>query len=225
MVNPNTNQAQPFLINQAQIPHGEIKPLHLAATDTVALGDTYYSDGTNFIRLPVGANGSIPYISGGIPVYLSQGTSGQVLTSDGAGGLSYTTLPTPPIGISGSGVVVCTVNTTVNSGVATDITGATVTFTPSAASYMMVTASFDISVGTAGELFLGYLTVDGSQQSAVATFFAAANNDRKTVIQTWRVSLSVASHTIKLQGIRNSGAGSATYNADHTRFTYILFNQ
>jgi len=69
MVNPNTNQAQPFLINQAQIPHGEIKPLHLAATDTVANGDMYYSDGTNFVRLPAGSNGQVVTLANGVPSY------------------------------------------------------------------------------------------------------------------------------------------------------------
>lgn len=199
---PNQNLPNYYVLSQNIAP-GAINQQHLLPSP-VAKGDIYYGrDGVHFARLPIGTTGQVLTVAGGIPTYAT---------------------PATVIGIAGSGVVVCTVNTTIN-GAATDITGATVTFTPTVASYMLVTASFDIAANTAGDVYLGSLVVDGVAQSALATFDAASNSDRKTVMQTWRVSLTVASHTIKLQGTRNSGSGSATYNADHTRFTYLLFSQ
>jgi hypothetical protein len=127
--------------------------------------------------------------------------------------------------ITASGNVRATANTTVNSGSDTDITGASLSITPSAASYMIITAVYDIDVATNGDVFLGYLDVDGTNQTPVAVLDAVANGDRKTVAQTWRISLTAAAHTIKLQGARASGSGSATYNQDHTGFTYFIFNQ
>lgn len=83
------------LIHESQIPSGEIKPTHLAATPIQASGDIYYSDGSKFVRLPAGANGSVAIISSGLPSYLAPGTNGQVITI-AAGAPTYATPAATP---------------------------------------------------------------------------------------------------------------------------------
>lgn len=61
--------AIPQMIHQSMIPNGEIKPRHLAATSTMTKGDLYYSDGTNFVRIPAGTNGQTLKMVGGIPTW------------------------------------------------------------------------------------------------------------------------------------------------------------
>ncbi len=121
-----------------------------------------------------------------------------------------------------AGQVVCSVNTTVNSASDTDITGATLAITPTVSSKLLVWATFDIGSGALNDVYVGYLDVDGVNQTRSAILEATSATDRKTVHQSWVVSLTAAAHTVKLQGARASGAGSATYNANHTGFTYML---
>ncbi len=71
-MNPKNNQQnqkpqRQGLIHESQIPPGEIKPQHLAATATMAKGDLYYSDGSKFIRLPIGTNGQTLKVVNGLP--------------------------------------------------------------------------------------------------------------------------------------------------------------
>ena len=73
----NNTQVTPFLLQPAQFPSGILQARMLAATPTQAYGDLYYSDGTNFIRLPAG-------------------TSGQVLTAGADGLLTWATPAAPP---------------------------------------------------------------------------------------------------------------------------------
>lgn len=119
-----------------------------------------------------------------------------------------------------------TVDTTINSGTPADITGATVTFTVLVASYLWVMASFDIDPATINNIFVGYLNVDGANQTQqVVKGAPTAGNNRAVCAQSWLISLAAGSHTIKLQGSRASGAGSATFAKPHTGFTYMLVAQ
>lgn len=79
VVTPDSQSTQGYLISSNQIQPGTITPLMLAATPTVANGDTYYSNGTTFERLPAGSEGSIQTIINGIPAFIPPGTNGQVL--------------------------------------------------------------------------------------------------------------------------------------------------
>lgn len=116
-----------------------------------------------------------------------------------------------------------------------DVTGATKTFTPDVACYAIVTAVFDFDVGSIGDgetaFGQGTLVVDGTPQTPVATH-GGSNNlggdlaTRSTTSQVYRVALSVASHTLKLQAKKvESGSTVVTCEADNTRFLYQLVAQ
>ena len=176
--------------------------------------------GTPVINVGSDATGDLYYRNGGTYARLPIGTANHVLTSNG-------TVPSwaAANALTDSGIVAGTTNIAVSSSAETDISGATLSITPSVASYMIVQGVFDIEATTTGDVILGYLDVDGANETAAATFKSAGTNDRKSVAQTWRLSLTAAAHTIKMQGTRNSGSGTATFNAVHTRFSYMVFNQ
>lgn len=117
----------------------------------------------------------------------------------------------------------CTTDTAINSGAETDITGATITLTPAIASMALVLGTFDIDGGTAVDIFVGLLDVDGTNEGAAVVYgVPTAGGDRKSLCQHWIVPLTAASHTLKLQAYRASGTGSATVVATHTKLTVIL---
>lgn len=96
VVSPSNQSTQGYLIDGKQIPQGTITPLMLAATPTIANGDTYYSNGSTFVRLPIGSNGSLPIVSGGIPAFLNPGTNGQLLeVVNGTPAWATVTTPVP----------------------------------------------------------------------------------------------------------------------------------
>lgn len=118
----------------------------------------------------------------------------------------------------------CSGDTTINSGSDTDITGATATFTPAIASYAIVLGVFDFKTNsTANDLFSGLLDVDGSNQSAIATWKVPTSGGQGTIPQLWLVSLSAVSHTLKLQALRVSGSGSSVVAATNSHLTIFLY--
>lgn len=119
-----------------------------------------------------------------------------------------------------------------------DVAGATVTFTPSVASYALVWATFDLQAvdGVAsGSAYVmeayGTLTVDGVAQTKQAELrnlsqgTSAVDADiRGTVSQVYRVALDTTSHTLKLQAKQNLGVSGTCY-AVGTQFLYMLVAQ
>lgn len=95
------------------------------------------------------------------------------------------------------------------STTATDIAGATITYTPPVAEVVFVTGVFDFNVTTvANTIAIGYLLVDGSAQTATAAFKVDGGTvARGTVTQTWVISLSAAAHTLKLQAAKSASGG------------------
>jgi|ERR1700722_10484754 len=67
VVLPSSQNTQGYLLNGNQVPNGMITPLMLAATATIANGDTYYSNGSVFVRLPAGTEGQVATITSGVP--------------------------------------------------------------------------------------------------------------------------------------------------------------
>ncbi len=87
VVMPASKQTQGYLISSNQILPGTIKPLMLAATPVIANGDTYYSNGTTFVRLPIGATGTHLVVSSGVPAWsTNNGYSGTITTAKLTGG-------------------------------------------------------------------------------------------------------------------------------------------
>lgn len=112
---------------------------------------------------------------------------------------------------------------TLNSTSYADITGCTTTFTPDIACYAKVTAYVDFrTAGAANDVFQVDLDVDGSNQTPAVFFGVPTSGGRFVLSQFWLVSLSAASHTLKLEGKRLSGSNSVVVEADNTRLVVEL---
>lgn len=109
----------------------------------------------------------------------------------------------------------------------TDITGATVTFTPDVDSRALVTAQFMYgcsAFASVGHFFVGSLHVNGVEQAGTVQGSATAASFRNTLTGTWVVPLTAGTeYTIKLRA--KTGDVATTYNAiasGTTCFTYLL---
>jgi hypothetical protein len=116
------------------------------------------------------------------------------------------------------------------SGALQNVPNCTVTFTLDVASIVVVTGIFsfngDATVdANAGDLALGVLDVDGATQTPAAICKFTGASDRKTVMQKWRVPLTAASHTIKLQAINNNLATRGQVDQTHTCMEYEVTAQ
>lgn len=134
--------------------------------------------------------------------------AGQVLTADD---LNQSVRGAAQARASGA----LTVTTTV-----ADAPGATITVTTTEANAVaFVTGVFDVS-NAGNDVFVGALVVDGATQSGQAI---ASGADRKTVSQTWIVTLATAgSHTLKLQANKAGSTASVTLNSTHTTITALV---
>lgn len=107
--------------------------------------------------------------------------------------------------------VACSVNTSLTSTSAVDITGATYTFTPDVDMRLFVTVTFDAQCtlfGSIGHALFGWLVVNGVQQSPLCVSGFSALNDRRSIVRAWSISLkSGTAYTVKLQGA-TSNVGS-----------------
>lgn len=118
-----------------------------------------------------------------------------------------------------------------------DVPGATVTFSPAVASVAFVTAvvyyAFSTASSTIDQVALTRLVVDGVAQSALAVGAVEAKFDNTgpspnvgfTATQTWPITLTAASHTLKLQSSSSSLNGTTTVQSGYTTLSYILFSQ
>lgn len=114
-------------------------------------------------------------------------------------------------------------------------TSQVIDLTSGVASYALIAASFDAAVvnGIAGTA-LNFdahcaLNVDAARQAAqlnfgnTGTYSSGAARVRTTLSGLWLVSLSVASHTIKLQASIDTAGYSMTVYQTHTKWSYVLF--
>ncbi len=115
------------------------------------------------------------------------------------------------------------------STTATDITGATVTFTTVNDDVdVLIIGTFDAQCNTVSgsTVIQGFCVVDGgAAESGVALFLATASAQRATVVQTWKVTLAAAgSHTIKLQGNKTAAVGTYTIVQTHTKISVLVLD-
>lgn len=106
----------------------------------------------------------------------------------------------------------------------TDVTGASVTVTLTRTMNYIAWGVFDgeAVIGSSTTLAIGYLAVDGSQQTEQAIFRALTNGERDTVSQVWSGTLAAGSHTLKLQGW-SAGSSQFRFNQTHTTLTILWF--
>lgn len=108
-----------------------------------------------------------------------------------------------------------------------DIVGATVTLTTTGANAIYIAvASFDafLSAAGAGVAFLGHLIIDGvAHPDGGALFTQQTTGDRATISGTWMGTLaSAGSHTLKLQGRKDTASGTLQFIGNSTMFTLIV---
>lgn len=117
----------------------------------------------------------------------------------------------------------CSSPTNITSTSATDITGATVTFTPKSDCRIQVTAFFDVSETSAGSsVFVGELDVNGAAQSAGVIFDPVTSGVRATIGQVWNLTLSGGtSYTIKLVGRVNVSGSTFQVANQHSGFSIV----
>lgn len=119
----------------------------------------------------------------------------------------------------------CTSPVNLTTTSATDITGATVTFTTSKDD-VEVTAVMLIDItngGTGWSVASAWLDVDGVDEAALAV--ADESAVRGTVGQAYSFTLATAgSHTIKMQGRVEVASGTAIVTATHTGFVATVYD-
>jgi hypothetical protein len=133
------------------------------------------------------------------------------------------------LGLTG-GVISSSSNLTLTTSHA-DISGATVTLTPDVAAYMWVIGTWQFTINTDSTSLstcFGRLLLDGADQGGPAVQVDNGNAVNVGLIATgvtlYRLSLSVASHTIKMQARKNS-TDTCTANAGGCQFMYLLTAQ
>lgn len=108
-----------------------------------------------------------------------------------------------------------------------DVTGATITFSTTAANAIYVaTACFDFEATTAAVTVMqGRLSVDAAVQTEEALLDGSISSDqRATVYQQWRGTLaSSGSHTIKLVALKSLNVGVMRVNHIHTTLTVVIY--
>lgn len=117
----------------------------------------------------------------------------------------------------------CSTNTAITATTNADITGATVTFDCPSDRDVIVTAAFDVNCTafTSTTAFSGALIVDGSAATGVAVLTITANGQRATIANTWKVTLTAGSHTLKLQGRVSAATLTATVTANNSGLTIV----
>lgn len=118
-----------------------------------------------------------------------------------------------------SGSVFTTVNSSA-TGTIIDVTGATVTVTPPFNSFALVNTSFDFQLA-AGDLAVGYLNVNGTDQGPQAIF----QGTRGTIGQSYCVSLASGTATTLKLRFNRAGTGVAVAGSNHTGFNYFLVSR
>lgn len=110
--------------------------------------------------------------------------------------------------------------------------GPTATFTPAAAAIAIVEAVFLFEVapvaGVSNGQLQGRLAVDGVGQAEYAELFCdrSDNKARATVSQIYRIPLTAASHSLRLQHNYVSGANNGgKFNISNTGFSWWLLAQ
>ena len=125
------------------------------------------------------------------------------------------------------GVVLSTIDLTLQNGTYADVPGATITLTPAVPSTIVVIATFDMDTPGSGYAGNGKINIDGADQTPTAILGAGATAlsfNRGSAVTMIQANLTAASHTIKLRA-QNSGSPSGIVRAPHTHFFYILFSQ
>jgi hypothetical protein len=122
------------------------------------------------------------------------------------------------------GQVVSTTDTSVGATPA-DINGATVTLSVTVASVITVNAIFGVKC-VSQNFFSGLILIDGTSVGIPASCEPPATNYGASYPATCCVNLAVGSHTIKLQGVRQTGSDSATFiGTGNCGFTYSIVSQ
>jgi hypothetical protein len=121
----------------------------------------------------------------------------------------------------------CTTLVNLTSSTVVDITGATFTFTTTATAAtcnVSVTFDFQCNTASAGNIAIGFLNVDGTDQTRQVLFDMNSAGARDTVAQHYQFTVGAGTHTIKLRGGLLATAGATAVNTNHTNVNMICFD-
>jgi hypothetical protein len=96
-------------VYQQDIVPGAIKPKHLTPSTTQAKGDTYYSDGTNFIKTAIGSASQVLTVTGSVPTWKTPNISNQFPTVTAVSGT------TPTLTCTGNNNIIFTITLSGNT--------------------------------------------------------------------------------------------------------------
>jgi hypothetical protein len=122
---------------------------------------------------------------------------------------------------------VCTTLMNLTSSTEVDVTGATFTFTTTATAAtcnVSVTFDFQCNTASAGNIAIGSLNVDGTDQPRQALFDMNSAGARDTVAQHYQFTVAAGNHTIKLRAALLATAGSTAVGTNHTNVNLICFD-
>lgn len=92
------------------------------------------------------------------------------------------------------------------------------------AGHYLITASFyfvGLGAGDINQNLVGYLSADGTEQTAVATLTAATANCGSTNSQQWTYLPATAGKIVKLRGAKTGGTGASIISTAHTSISAL----
>lgn len=123
--------------------------------------------------------------------------------------------------------VPATLNTTINSTSAQDITGATITVTPEVDTRYLVVGNFDATctaLGAFGHVLSARLAVNGTAESHRPNWTPHVANERDHLCHSWSVLVSAGvATTFKLVALTSDAATTFSIIASNTGFTIASF--
>lgn len=234
MDNTNAQQSQTtndtasnIRIYQQNILPGVVKPRHVYVDKSPQNGDMYYSDTTDFQKISLGTNGQVLTLSNGIPAWANgSGAASNLLSATTTINIGSATAPTAGQVLTASSGTVATWKTpggvhfatsgaqadfSTNAGTAVDITGATVTISPTSTvtANIIVTGRY-YTASSNGNITFNLLADGVSVQTYDVNPGTTAIG--MSLALSGQVSLASGSRVIKVQ--LNSNSGAVTAHAD-----------
>ena len=227
--NSNSQSSSGGMLQDSQFISGIIKPRMLAASPTMAAGDTYFVNAQGiFQRLPAGTAGQVLEVVNGIPTWTTSSggnattlngypanatpTANNIPVLDSAGNL--------PVGTYLGYAAVTASQNTITSEV--DLTSLAITVAVPAGRKVLITACIEAYSSAAGIFAELHINESTTQLQSYAFAFAYSGVQTTGFTQVYLTS-SAGSHTYKLTLQRTGGAvGTVSLFAGATFPSYIM---
>ena len=203
------NAATTSVVGAVQLSDSTSTTSSVLASTPTATKSAYDLADAAIAKSVVTTAGDIIYRNATVPVRLGIGTAGQVLKVNAGA-----TAPEWGAAAGGSTVKVYQVSpsatTTLSTTSLTDISGYSVTFTPSSGTNNIIIFGQISADSTVGDVDRLAIDVDGTSYTLQDREQPSGSANYGTMLYTRIANLSAASHTVKLRG-RSSGGALTTY--------------